>query len=188
MRDLVTRRLAPTETSISMLFWSNVAVSLAGITTLTDSWQPLGAAGAAWFLLAGALNAVAHFVMIEAMRSGEAALVAPFRYTALIWAVVIGFIVWEHLPDAWVMLGAHGHRVERPSPMILLEAPPLALRKPGSVPVNNLGISGKSGSVPISGHCARAASFSQRPIALRARSRCRRAGREMPAASCGARW
>ena len=106
VRDLVTRRLARTETSISMLFWSNVAVALAGLTTIASDWQPLGAEGIAWFAFAGALNAVAHFVIIEAMRWGEAALVAPFRYTALVWAIGIGFVVWGHLPDVWVVLGA----------------------------------------------------------------------------------
>jgi drug/metabolite transporter (DMT)-like permease len=106
VRDLFTRRLARTETSISILFWSNAVVALAGLTTISHAWQPVGVQGIPWFLLAGVLNAVAHFVMIEAMRSGEAALVAPFRYTALLWAVVIGFIVWGDLPDLWVMLGA----------------------------------------------------------------------------------
>lgn len=106
LRDLVTRRLARTETSISQLFWSNVIVAIVCFATFDSDWRALDAFGIAWFLGAGVLNAVAHFVMIEAMRSGEAALVAPFRYTALIWAIVIGFAVWGHLPDLWVVLGA----------------------------------------------------------------------------------
>jgi drug/metabolite transporter (DMT)-like permease len=106
VRDLITRRLARTETSLSMLFWSNVAVAFGGLATVAADWQPLDGGGLAWFLFAGVLNALAHFVMIEAMRSGEAALVAPFRYTALLWAVVVGFVVWGHLPDAWVLTGA----------------------------------------------------------------------------------
>lgn len=106
MRDVVTRRLARTETSISQLFWSNVIVTLACLATYDSDWRALDARGAAWFVGAGVLNAVAHFVMIESMRSGEAALVAPFRYTALIWAVVIGLAVWGHLPDVWVVFGA----------------------------------------------------------------------------------
>ena len=121
VRDLVTRRLARTETSISMLFWSNVAVTLGALTTINADWKPLDAAGLAWFFLAGALNAVAHFTIIEAMRSGEAALVAPFRYTALIWAVAVGYVVWGHLPDVWVVLGAFVIAASGIA-MILLEA------------------------------------------------------------------
>ena len=36
----------------------------------------------------------------------EAAVVAPVRYTGLIWAVVLGYAVWGHLPDAWTVAGA----------------------------------------------------------------------------------
>lgn len=106
LRDLLTRRLARTETSIAQLFWSNAAVTVACFATYSARWQPVGGIDAAWFLGAGVLNALGHFVMIEAMRAGEAALIAPFRYTALIWAVVIGFLVWGDLPDVWVVLGA----------------------------------------------------------------------------------
>jgi len=106
LRDLLTRRLARTETSIAQLFWSNAAVTVACFATYSAHWQPVGGIDAAWFLGAGVLNALGHFVMIEAMRAGEAALIAPFRYTALIWAVAIGFLVWGDLPDVWVVLGA----------------------------------------------------------------------------------
>lgn len=106
MRDVVTRRLSRTETSIAQLFWSNVIVAIVCVATYDAGWLALDARGLAWFAGAGLLNAVSHFVMIEAMRCGEAALVAPFRYTALVWAVVIGLIVWGHVPDAWVVLGA----------------------------------------------------------------------------------
>ena len=54
----------------------------------------------------GLFNAGAHFLMIEALRHGEAALVAPFRYSALIWSVIIGFLVWGDLPGLWVVAGA----------------------------------------------------------------------------------
>lgn len=106
LRDLVTRRLSRTESSLSQLFWSNVVVTLACFVLYDADWQPLDAAGATWFVAGGVLNAVAHFLAIEAMRAGEAALVAPFRYTALVWASVVGFIVWGHVPSAWVLLGA----------------------------------------------------------------------------------
>lgn len=106
LRDLVTRRLARTETSLSQLFWSNVVVTLACFALHDPDWKPLAAAGATWFVVGGVLNAFAHFLAIEAMRAGEAALVAPFRYTALVWASVVGFIVWGHVPSAWVLLGA----------------------------------------------------------------------------------
>jgi len=106
LRDIVTRRLSRTETSISMLLWSTLIVSVAALTTAPFGWQPVTAAAAAWFVAAGVFNAAAHFLLIEALRLGEAAAIAPVRYTSLIWAVLIGFLVWRELPDAWVWAGS----------------------------------------------------------------------------------
>jgi len=106
LRDIVTRRLSRTETSVSMLLWSTLIVMAAAATTAPFGWQPVTGAAAAWFVAAGVFNAAAHFLLIEALRLGEAALIAPVRYTSLIWAVLIGFLVWRELPDAWVWAGS----------------------------------------------------------------------------------
>jgi drug/metabolite transporter (DMT)-like permease len=106
LRDLVTRRLSRTETSISILFWSSVIVTAAGLTTVPFGWQPVTGTAAAWFVAVGVLNAGAHFLMIEALRLAEASVIAPVRYTSLIWATLIGYAVWGDLPDAWVVAGA----------------------------------------------------------------------------------
>lgn len=105
-RDALTRRIARTDSSLSMLFWSGVAVMLAGLSTLPFGWNAVDPAGAMSFLAAGAFNAVAHFMAIEAFRLGNAAMVAPFRYTGLLWAMLIGFLIWREVPDAWMLTGA----------------------------------------------------------------------------------
>jgi drug/metabolite transporter (DMT)-like permease len=104
-RDIMTRRLARTETSVAILFWSAVIVTVANAMT-APVWEPVPPTAVAWFLLVGFLNTGAHFLLIEAYRMAEAAVVAPVRYTGLIWAGVLGFVVWDHLPDMWLLVGA----------------------------------------------------------------------------------
>lgn len=106
LRDTVTRQLSRTETSISILFWSNACIVAAAFATAPFGWRPLSSTDALWFLLNGALSAGAHFLMIDALRLGDASLVAPFRYTGMVWAAFIGLVVWGHFPDAWTMAGA----------------------------------------------------------------------------------
>ena len=106
LRDVMTRRLSRTETSISILFWSTLIVMAAGALTAPFGWQPVTATAAAWFVVAGVFNAAAHFLLIEALRLGEAAVITPVRYTSLIWATAIGYVVWRELPDAWVFAGS----------------------------------------------------------------------------------
>jgi drug/metabolite transporter (DMT)-like permease len=44
--------------------------------------------------------------MIEALWLGDASLISPFRYTAIMWATLSGFFIWHHLPDSLTMFGA----------------------------------------------------------------------------------
>lgn len=106
LRDIMTRRISRTETSVAILFWSTLIVTAAGATTAPFGWRPVTAEAAAWFVAVGVLNAGAHFLLIEAFRTTEAAVIAPVRYTSLIWATLLGYLVWHELPDAWVLMGA----------------------------------------------------------------------------------
>ncbi len=105
-RDAITRRLSVTETSISILVWSSLLVIVAASTTALFGWKPVPPSAAGWFILNGILSAAAHFLMIEAFRLGDAALVAPFRFSGLLWAILFGFLIWGQFPDGWTLLGA----------------------------------------------------------------------------------
>jgi S-adenosylmethionine uptake transporter len=43
---------------------------------------------------------------VSSMRVGEVAFVAPFRYTILIWAILLGIVIFGHIPDGWTLVGA----------------------------------------------------------------------------------
>ena len=43
--------------------------------------------------------------MIEAFRFAEAKVVAPFKYATILWAMIIGFVFWGDVPDAWIVTG-----------------------------------------------------------------------------------
>jgi drug/metabolite transporter (DMT)-like permease len=106
LRDTVTRHISSTDSSLSMLFWSGMLVLLVSLATLPFAWTPVDAEGVLWFLAVGLCNAAAHFFVIEAFRLGNAAVVAPFRYSGLLWAMLLGFIVWRDVPDVWMLAGA----------------------------------------------------------------------------------
>lgn len=106
LRDLMTRRLARSDTSISVLFWASALMVAVTLFTIPLGWQPLTLSASIWLIVNGLLNAGAHFLMIEALRLGAAGLVSPFRYTAILWATVAGFLVWQEVPDVMTMIGA----------------------------------------------------------------------------------
>ena len=106
IRDLITRRISQTESSVAALLVTTGAVILAGGATVPFSWVQPRMADLGTFAASGTLIAGGHYFMIEAFRQGEAALVAPFKYTFMVWAVLFGFLFFGHLPDQWTLVGS----------------------------------------------------------------------------------
>lgn len=106
LRDLVSRRLSRTDHSLSILFWSTLIVGAGGALLGPFSWLPVTTTAMFWFVIAGFLSAGAQFAMIEGLRLGRAAVVTPFKYTGLLWAVALGAVLWNEWPDGWLLLGA----------------------------------------------------------------------------------
>ena len=106
LRDMTTRILHRTDSTNAILFWSNIAILVAAACSLPFGWQQIATNDMAWLVLGGALNTLAHFLTITALRFGDAAFVTPFRYTALVWAALLGYFIWGHMPDQWTILGA----------------------------------------------------------------------------------
>ncbi|WP_289033451.1 DMT family transporter [uncultured Roseibium sp.] len=106
VRDLSTRQMPeeiPTY-GVSLMTAMGVTIMGAGLS-VSEGWQPmvfqdyLSLSGAAGFILFG------YIFIILAMRSGDISVVAPFRYSAVLWALAIGFLVWGEVPDAMTIVG-----------------------------------------------------------------------------------
>ena len=105
-RDLLTRGISHGEASGTTLFYSTLGVALAGAMTAPFGWQTPALADLGLFVVAGMLLSIAHFLHIETFRFVKAAVVTPFKYSALLWAMAIGFLVWGDIPDNRTLLGA----------------------------------------------------------------------------------
>lgn len=105
-RDLLTRKLASTESSISVLLWSALAMLVVSAAAAPFGWRDVSAVDGLWFLLAGLLNMGAHLSMITAYRHADASALSPYRYTSLVWAIMLGWLVWSHLPDLLSLVGS----------------------------------------------------------------------------------
>ncbi len=53
----------------------------------------------------GLVSAAAQVMMTEGYRRGEASLLAPFEYSAILWTTLAGVLVWAELPDWWDLAG-----------------------------------------------------------------------------------
>ena len=105
MRDIYARRLADSESANSMMFWSAIATILLSLFSLPFGWTTPTLLDWGLFIMAGFFIGVAHYFMIEAYRISEAAVVAPFKYSGILWAVMFGYFVWGDIPDAFIICG-----------------------------------------------------------------------------------
>ena len=106
-RDLITRKMSREVPTILIVLTNSAAVMIVfGILTFPADWQPMSVQ--AWGLTTGAAVFIigAYLFSILVMRIGDISFVAPFRYTGLIWALVLGYLVFGDWPDAITLFGA----------------------------------------------------------------------------------
>ena len=105
-RDVVTRAISGSENSLSILFTSMLMITIAGFLTYPLGWSAVNPSHIWIFIASSLLVGLAQYLMIEAFRLGEVALISPFKYSSLLWATLISLVIWDDLPSKNVVLGA----------------------------------------------------------------------------------
>ena len=105
-RDVITRAISGSENSLSILFTSMLMITIAGFLTYPLGWSAVKPSHIWIFITSSLLVGLAQYLMIEAFRLGEVALISPFKYSSLLWATLIGLVIWNDLPSKHVVLGA----------------------------------------------------------------------------------
>ncbi len=100
-RDLLTRAIDRSIPSILITFSTALSVTvLAAVWGLFQPWQPVGWGQLALLATAAVFLSGGYFLLTVSMRSGEMSLIAPFRYTGLLFALALGYLVWGDVPNA----------------------------------------------------------------------------------------
>lgn len=104
-RDLMTRKMTAGESSLAILLTANLFQILFGAFSIPFGWE-VPDARSLWLVAACVpLVFVGHYTMIEAFRYAEAAVASPFRYSAIVWAGLFGYMIWGDVPDIWAVTG-----------------------------------------------------------------------------------
>ena len=101
VRDLVTRRVHAAVPSILVTLSNTIAVTLfAAILSAFESWRPFSLYEIGYLAVVAVFLATAYYLLVVSTRHGDLSLIAPFRYTALPFATVAGFVIWGDTPNA----------------------------------------------------------------------------------------
>jgi drug/metabolite transporter (DMT)-like permease len=106
VRDLITRRI-PAGIPSALVTQTNAvaAMALGGVMCLGQPWQPVEGLPALYLTLAAVCLCLAYSLMVRATRQSELSVVAPFRYTGLLYALIAGYWVWGEIPNTWAWSG-----------------------------------------------------------------------------------
>ena len=105
-REIATRKIPATAPVAVIMIISSGAVTLVSLAgALVQSWSMPGTAELLMMIGAGFFSLGGQFCMISSIRAAEMSVVAPFRYFAMIWALLLGFGIWRHIPDVYSLLG-----------------------------------------------------------------------------------
>lgn len=108
VRDLSTRRFSASFPSVTVALSAAVAVGLTGFAgmQMDGGWKPMALADGLRICGASVALVFGYMLIVKAMRTGEVSAVAPFRYVALLWSILLGWVLFATLPDALTWSGA----------------------------------------------------------------------------------
>jgi drug/metabolite transporter (DMT)-like permease len=99
----VLARSAPPSATFAIM---NLVGAAAASLALPFVWRTPDAAGWALMAASGLVHGLAHYLILRAFALADAATLAPYNYTQLIGASLIGFVLFGELPDGWTIIGA----------------------------------------------------------------------------------
>jgi drug/metabolite transporter (DMT)-like permease len=106
LRDISTRQLDATLSPLVIMMLSQVAVTLAGLACASfETWAMPNLDQLLHLAFASIFSMIGHLCIIYSLRSGEISAIAPFRYAGMVWAILLGLLIWNQLPDALSFVG-----------------------------------------------------------------------------------
>ncbi|HMO73498.1 MAG TPA: DMT family transporter [Paracoccaceae bacterium] len=107
-RDLITRRMPPTIPTHVAAAGALAGGGVGGGLRRAAAGGGVGPPAAALAQLAGALaiGIAAYWAIVEATRTGDASAVAPFRYTRMVFALIVAWALFAEVPDLPMLAGA----------------------------------------------------------------------------------
>ena len=106
IRDLITRKLSSEVPTLLPTVSASIGVLLFSVILLINTpLQPLNTQNSLFIFLAAFFIVFGYYTAVLVMRSGEISFISPFRYTAILFALILGFIFFDEKPDITAFVG-----------------------------------------------------------------------------------
>ena len=108
IRDLASRKVPKTISSLQLSAWGFFAVGVSGAVLMLVTGEAVMPGATEAMYLGGALSVgvLAYWALTDATRIGEISVVTPFRYSRLVFSTIVGILVFAEFPDLYTLAGA----------------------------------------------------------------------------------
>jgi drug/metabolite transporter (DMT)-like permease len=104
---VITRIVSRVDSNQTSLFYANAIGALVMLPVIPFVWQPpANWVIAVMLVMIGVFGSTGHYFLIAGHKLAPASVLSPFIYTQLIWVVILGYLVFDHVPNGWTMAGA----------------------------------------------------------------------------------
>jgi drug/metabolite transporter (DMT)-like permease len=104
--SLAVRQMASTERSVTIVFYTMLLATVLSGLALPFLWVAPASLDLAVMIAMGLLGGAGQLLVVQAFHHAPASAVAPWNYSSMIWAMLIGWIAWSEVPDEKLLLGA----------------------------------------------------------------------------------
>ena len=106
LAQVFVRKMVQTESTSAIVFWFSVTAASLSLLTL-----PWGRAVPSWpvagmLILAGLMGGVGQILLTSSYRFADASLIAPFEYTSMLLALIVGYVIFDEVPTTHMLIGA----------------------------------------------------------------------------------
>ncbi len=106
LAQVFVRKLVFTENTAAIVFWFSVTATVLSLLTLPWGWVWPDVADWVMLVMAGLLGGIGQIFLTSSYRFADASLVAPFDYTSMILALLVGYFIFDEVPTLTMMIGA----------------------------------------------------------------------------------
>ncbi|MBM3522058.1 MAG: DMT family transporter [Alphaproteobacteria bacterium] len=103
---VIVRMLSATDSDATLLAYINISLLLMGAVSAPFVWQPVSLTEFGYVIALAVTLVIGQWLMLRAFRLAPVGVVAPFQYSGIIWATIIGWWVWAEFPTLNVWIGA----------------------------------------------------------------------------------
>ena len=104
--QIVTRKVSEYDTSETSLLYTSIVGIILMSFLIPFFWQPMQSFSYLLFLGVGIFFSLGIYFQIIALSFTRASFVQPFHYTLILWAIILGYIFYDDLPDTYTIVGA----------------------------------------------------------------------------------